>query len=354
MAEPMSTPRITAQYLDSYVGRNVMLVGKVLQLRGDSAVLDADGNVTAILNRDVHLTNGNAAQIIGKVNPDLSIKVLSSRDLGPDTSNSPPPSSRRHTITSLSSSSTTDRPSGCDARKGGTTGSPSPRHTLSICSPAGSDDNRGKRHFPAGAITNNPRSASRPSKPHPLPACRIHRRTLLSRAILASKDHISPRTAKQVIRAAPLALSNPIPLDRRVLLGNSPYPCAPATRSPTTPRKPRTGSGTRVREEMAAITSKDQDHGGQRYKSRVLSTIRNCWAPPWTASDVWPWAQWVCEQMRLRGGGSAVVSGAISLRGPRTRATFATRQEDRSISASFCRFMGIDDSLMEKLCKPSF
>lgn len=51
MAEPTSTPRITAQYLDSYVGRNVMLVGKVLQLRGDSAVLDADGNVTAILNR---------------------------------------------------------------------------------------------------------------------------------------------------------------------------------------------------------------------------------------------------------------------------------------------------------------
>ncbi|KAJ0299335.1 hypothetical protein COL5a_000587 [Colletotrichum fioriniae] len=83
MAEATSTPRITAQYLDNYVGRNVMLIGKVLQLRGDSAVLDADGNVTAILNRDVHLTNGNGAQIIGKVNPDLSIKVLTSRDLGP-------------------------------------------------------------------------------------------------------------------------------------------------------------------------------------------------------------------------------------------------------------------------------
>ncbi|KAK1688009.1 replication factor A protein 3-domain-containing protein [Colletotrichum godetiae] len=84
MAEATSTPRITAQYLDNYVGRNVMLIGKVLQLRGDSAVLDADGNVTAILNRDVHLTNGNGAQIIGKVNPDLSIKVLTSRDLGAD------------------------------------------------------------------------------------------------------------------------------------------------------------------------------------------------------------------------------------------------------------------------------
>ncbi|KAF6845104.1 replication factor A protein 3 [Colletotrichum musicola] len=83
MAESTSTPRITAQYLDNYVGRNVILIGKVLQLRGDSAVLDADGNVTALLNRDVHLTNGNGAQIIGKVNPDLTIKVLTSRDLGP-------------------------------------------------------------------------------------------------------------------------------------------------------------------------------------------------------------------------------------------------------------------------------
>ncbi|KXH40339.1 replication factor A protein 3 [Colletotrichum salicis] len=90
MAEATSTPRITAQYLDNYVGRNVMLIGKVLQLRGDSAVLDADGNVTAILNRDVHLTNGNGAQIIGKVNPDLSIKVLTSRDLGADVGSSLP------------------------------------------------------------------------------------------------------------------------------------------------------------------------------------------------------------------------------------------------------------------------
>ncbi|KAL0943752.1 replication factor a protein 3 [Colletotrichum truncatum] len=84
MAEATSTPRITAQYLDNFVGRNVMLIGKVVQLRGDSAVVDADGNVTVILNRDVHLTNGNGAQIIGKVNPDLSIKVLTSKDLGSD------------------------------------------------------------------------------------------------------------------------------------------------------------------------------------------------------------------------------------------------------------------------------
>lgn len=51
MAEQVSTPRITAAYLDSFVGRLVTLVGKVTQLRGDQATLDADGTVTVLLNR---------------------------------------------------------------------------------------------------------------------------------------------------------------------------------------------------------------------------------------------------------------------------------------------------------------
>jgi len=84
MAEQLSTPRITAPYLDNFVNRHVLLIGKVTQLRGDQATLDSDGTVTVLLNRDAHLANGNAVQVIGKVNPDLSIKVLSSKDLGPD------------------------------------------------------------------------------------------------------------------------------------------------------------------------------------------------------------------------------------------------------------------------------
>ncbi|RYP04906.1 hypothetical protein DL765_010008 [Monosporascus sp. GIB2] len=80
--EPVSTPRISGQLIGSYVGRNVMIVGKVLQLRGDSAIIDAEGQITIMLNRDVHLTPGNAVQVIGKVNPDLSVKVLSGLDLG--------------------------------------------------------------------------------------------------------------------------------------------------------------------------------------------------------------------------------------------------------------------------------
>lgn len=49
--ESQPTPRITAPYLDSYQGRNVIVVGRVAQLRGEVAVIDADGNITAHLNR---------------------------------------------------------------------------------------------------------------------------------------------------------------------------------------------------------------------------------------------------------------------------------------------------------------
>lgn len=49
--EQTSTPRVNCGLLDSYVGRNVMVVGRVQQLRGDVALIDADGNVTANLNR---------------------------------------------------------------------------------------------------------------------------------------------------------------------------------------------------------------------------------------------------------------------------------------------------------------
>ena len=51
MAEQLSTPRITASYLDSFVGRHVLLLGKVTQLRGDQATLDSEGTVTVLLSR---------------------------------------------------------------------------------------------------------------------------------------------------------------------------------------------------------------------------------------------------------------------------------------------------------------
>jgi len=51
MAESISTPRVNCQYLDHFTNQTVRLIGKVVQLRGDEATIDSQGNVTAKLNR---------------------------------------------------------------------------------------------------------------------------------------------------------------------------------------------------------------------------------------------------------------------------------------------------------------
>lgn len=84
MAELIFTPRITSSHLDSFTNRTVRLLGKVMQLRGDTAIVDSDGNVTLHLNREAHLTVGNIYEVIGKVNQDLSIRVLKSTNMGKD------------------------------------------------------------------------------------------------------------------------------------------------------------------------------------------------------------------------------------------------------------------------------
>lgn len=84
MADTLSTPRINSTYLDAFTSKTIRLIGKVTQLRGEQATIDSDGNVTAHLNRDAHLTVGNAVEIVGKVNQDLSVKVLKATDLGRD------------------------------------------------------------------------------------------------------------------------------------------------------------------------------------------------------------------------------------------------------------------------------
>lgn len=45
------TPRITQSYLEQFTNKTVRLVGKVTQLRGDTATLDAGGAITVALNR---------------------------------------------------------------------------------------------------------------------------------------------------------------------------------------------------------------------------------------------------------------------------------------------------------------
>ncbi|TVY76104.1 Replication factor A protein [Lachnellula suecica] len=80
MAE--TTPRILAPHLDSFTNRTIRIIGKVTQLRGETAILEASGPITCHLNRDSHLTVGHAVEILGKVQGDLSVKVLRATDMG--------------------------------------------------------------------------------------------------------------------------------------------------------------------------------------------------------------------------------------------------------------------------------
>lgn len=48
------TPRINAQYLEQFSQRTVRFVGKVVQLRGDEATIDAGGQIVLHLNRVSH------------------------------------------------------------------------------------------------------------------------------------------------------------------------------------------------------------------------------------------------------------------------------------------------------------
>ncbi|KAI9695098.1 MAG: hypothetical protein M1820_008923 [Bogoriella megaspora] len=79
-----ATPRITDQYLEHFTHQTVRVLGKVISLRGEQATLDAPGPINLILNRDSHLVQNHAFEVVGKVQNDLSIRVLASTDFGTD------------------------------------------------------------------------------------------------------------------------------------------------------------------------------------------------------------------------------------------------------------------------------
>ncbi|EAT81818.1 hypothetical protein HBI56_084940 [Parastagonospora nodorum] len=76
------TPRILAPHLSQFQHRIVRILGKVVQLRGETAVIDAGGNVDVVLNRDSHLAVGHAVEVIGKVDGNLNVKVQACTDWG--------------------------------------------------------------------------------------------------------------------------------------------------------------------------------------------------------------------------------------------------------------------------------
>ena len=49
-----ATPRITAPYLEQFSHQTVRILGKVRQLRGEQATIDAGGQISVFLNRVCH------------------------------------------------------------------------------------------------------------------------------------------------------------------------------------------------------------------------------------------------------------------------------------------------------------
>lgn len=46
-----ATPRINAKYLEQFTHKTVRIVGKLTQLRGENATVDANGEINVLLNR---------------------------------------------------------------------------------------------------------------------------------------------------------------------------------------------------------------------------------------------------------------------------------------------------------------
>lgn len=72
----LATPLINASYLSSFPDKTVKIVGKVKSL-GEVATIDASGDVLVHLAPDAHLQEGKFYEFIGRVNNDLSLKMLS-------------------------------------------------------------------------------------------------------------------------------------------------------------------------------------------------------------------------------------------------------------------------------------
>ena len=51
MTSAEATPRITAEFLETFQNKTVRILGKVVALRGETATIDAGGQVNVLLNR---------------------------------------------------------------------------------------------------------------------------------------------------------------------------------------------------------------------------------------------------------------------------------------------------------------
>ncbi|KAJ3281483.1 hypothetical protein HK104_011447 [Borealophlyctis nickersoniae] len=76
----MPGARVNSSHLSEYRGKTVRLVGKVLQIHGTQAIVEAcdEGQVTVHLSPAGVLSPGATVEVIGKVDDDLSVVEMTS------------------------------------------------------------------------------------------------------------------------------------------------------------------------------------------------------------------------------------------------------------------------------------
>ncbi|KAK9477737.1 replication factor A protein 3 [Lipomyces japonicus] len=84
MSSTPATPRVNAQHLDKFKGQHVRLVGRVTGSTGTATTtFDANGSVTVTsASADREFEQGHVYEVIGIVQPDLSIKAIDGFDWG--------------------------------------------------------------------------------------------------------------------------------------------------------------------------------------------------------------------------------------------------------------------------------
>ncbi|RPA79779.1 replication factor A protein 3 [Ascobolus immersus RN42] len=79
-----ATPRINASFLQQFENQTVIIVGKCIQVRGENALVEAGGNINVHLSPNGTCVPGNFVEIVGKVQPDMTVKSLLTTDWGTD------------------------------------------------------------------------------------------------------------------------------------------------------------------------------------------------------------------------------------------------------------------------------
>lgn len=75
-------PRINASLVPQFIGKKVRIIGQIRNLQGETAVLDASGEVTVHLAMQSNMKEKQYYEIIGKVNEDATIRILDAIDFG--------------------------------------------------------------------------------------------------------------------------------------------------------------------------------------------------------------------------------------------------------------------------------